>query len=75
MKIARPFDGLSESWYSAIPALSVDASQANEIFDAVTPVTRRFAGVDGATRSGKVTTTSRLLVALRPRESTAVTDT
>ena len=53
MKIARPVHGLTDSRYSAIPALSVDESQASETFDAVTSVTRRFAGVDGASRSGR----------------------
>ena len=30
VKIARPLDGLTDSRYSAIPALSVDASQRGE---------------------------------------------
>lgn len=73
VKIARPFHGLIDSRYSAIPALSVDAFHASEIFDAVTPVTRRFVGVDGATPSGSVTTVSWLLYALRPNLSIATT--
>ena len=75
VQIVLPCTGLSESWYSAIPALSLEASQASDTFEAVTPVTRRLPGVDGAIRSASVTTVSWLLKALFPRASTATTHT
>jgi hypothetical protein len=56
-----------------MPVLSVDASQATEIWEAVTPVRRRFAGADGALTSLSVVTTARSLVDLFPLGSIAST--
>jgi hypothetical protein len=37
--VTGPSLGLTATWYSAIPVLSVDASQATEIWEDVTPKT------------------------------------
>jgi hypothetical protein len=60
-----PSCGLTDTWYSAMPVSSVDASQASEISEAVTESILWFPGADGGVKSGSVFTMSRLLASCR----------